>query len=124
MVESSGWTNKKNEKLDQGKYGYVVWFTKGTYNDIAKKASQWDARYIALLKKLNFDTPEDATSSAIAYLNHRNTLYWNQWEVLGQKYTNPEDMYVNLYNASGAKNQQLARKNWQNVVKSIQNSSR
>lgn len=119
MVESSGWTNKTNQFNDQGKYWYLVWFTKWTYNDVAKKASQGDARYVALLKKLKFDTPENATSAAIAYLNHRNTLYWNKGEVLGQKYTNPEDMYVNLYNATTWINQQLARKNWRNVANSI-----
>lgn len=122
LVESSGWTNKKNEKLDQGKYGYVVWFTKGTYNDILKKASEWDARYKDLLSKMNFDTPEAAQQSAIHYFNFRNTLYWDWWKVMGKKYTNPEDIYTNLYNASSPASRLAARKNWQNVVRALEKS--
>jgi hypothetical protein len=115
-LESSNWTNKTNQFNDQWKYGYLVWFTKSTYKGIADAAAKWDARYTSLLKKLNFDTPENATNSAIAYINHKNTKYGSNGQVLGTHYNNPKDMYVNLYNASGKKWQQLASQNWDKEV--------
>ena len=120
MVESSGWKNKTNQFNDQWKYWYVVWFTKWTYNWIAKRASQWDTRYIDLLNKLNFDTPETAKQSAIEYMNFRNILFDKNWRAVGTKYSSPEDIYVNLYNASGTQGKKAARKNWKNVIKTVQ----
>ena len=67
--ESSNGKDKKNEKYDQGKYGYLVGFTKDTYKDIVEKAKT-QKRYKNLLKNIKFDTPEQAIRSATAYANH------------------------------------------------------
>ena len=120
MAESSEWANKTNKDLDQGEYWYVVGFTKWTYNDIKKMASKWDARYKELLSKLNFDTPDKARQSALAYFNFRNTLYNDQGQAIGKKYNNSWDAYVNLYNASWT-DKLLARKNWDNVIAAVKN---
>lgn len=67
--ESSNGTNMKHEAYNQGKYGYLVGFTKGTYQDI-ERMSKTSLRYRNLLAKLNFDTPEGAIRSGVAYANH------------------------------------------------------
>lgn len=67
--ESSNGLDKRHEKLSHGKYGYLVGFTKGTYDDIVRQASTSE-RYKNLLAKLSFDTPEEAIKSAAVYANH------------------------------------------------------
>lgn len=64
--ESSNGKDKRNEKYDQGKYGWLVGFTKGTYADIKEKAKTSE-RYKNLYAQMKFDTPEQARASAEAY---------------------------------------------------------
>jgi len=67
--ESSNGLDKRHENLSHGKFGYLVGFTKPTYEDIVKQAKTSE-RYKNLLAKLNFDTPEAAIKSAAAFANH------------------------------------------------------
>ncbi len=65
--ESTDGTNDKNRKGDQGKYGWLVGFTKDTYKNIENKAKTSE-KWTNLLKSIpGFDTPEDAIRSALIY---------------------------------------------------------
>lgn len=96
---------------DQGRHGWVVGFTIPTYKDIKQKADSGDWRYIELLSKLNFDTSEAAGISAIELMKFKNVRWDANKNIVGYKYDNLEDLYVNGYNASGSGKPQ-ARKNW------------
>jgi len=67
--ESSNGIDKRHENLSHGKFGYLIGFTKGTYDDIVRQAKTSE-RYRNLLAKLAFDTPEEAIKSAAVYANH------------------------------------------------------
>lgn len=65
--ESSDGTDDSNRKYDQGKYGWIVGFTKPTYANIVNKAKTMK-KYRNLLDSMSgFDTPEDAMKSALVY---------------------------------------------------------
>jgi hypothetical protein len=65
--ESSDGTDPSNRKYDQGKYGWLVGFTKPTYKNIVEKAKT-QKKYKNLLDSMaGFDTPEDAIKSALVY---------------------------------------------------------
>lgn len=67
MQESSDGTDDSNRKNDQGKYGWLVGFTKPTYANIVNKAKTMK-KYKNLLDSMSgFDTPEDAIKSALIY---------------------------------------------------------
>lgn len=119
QAESSGGANRKNEFNDAGKFGWTVGFTKGTYNGIVAKAKAGDQRYIDLLKKIDLDTEEGAKQSAVEYANFKNTLFDNKGNPIGKKYTDPIDIYVNIYNASGNRN--TAKNNFLKYYNNINN---
>lgn len=65
--ESSNGKNQLNRQGDQGKYGWLVGFTKDTYDEIkskSKTSTKWKNLYDSLA---GFDTPEDAMKSALIY---------------------------------------------------------
>ena len=64
--ESTSGKNDVNREYGQGKYGWVVGFTKSTYNDFKKRA-ETSQKAKALFDKLKFDTPEQAMESAMEY---------------------------------------------------------
>lgn len=65
--ESSNGTDDRNRKYDQGKYGWLVGFTKPTYQNIVEKAKT-QKKYRNLLSSMSgFDTPENAIKSALVY---------------------------------------------------------
>ena len=111
-AESSGGADRRNEKLDAGKFGWLVGFTKGTYNDIVKKAKT-DKRYKELLPKIDLDTREGAINSAFEFMKFLNNRYNEKGEIIGQEYNNWIDIYANLYNASGSTSQEAAKKNFE-----------
>lgn len=97
-----------------GKFGWVVGFTVGTRDDIEKMAKEGDIRYQKLLKKLNFDTEENAIKSALEYWKFRNTAHDKSGKPIGNKYEDIEEAYVNIYNASdvASGDRAKARENW------------
>lgn len=107
-VESSGGTDDRNRELDAGKYGWLVGFTKGTYNDIVRLAKT-DKRYKELLSKIDLDTEEGAKNSAVEYMKVLNNRYDIKGNIIGQEYDNWDDVYLKLYNATGNKE---VEKNW------------
>lgn len=102
--ESSTGTNDKYRKDDAGKYGWVVGFTKGTYNDILNKAKT-SQKYKNLKSSLpGFDTPEDAIKSALIYSNFLMRDHTKEQTTGKREYKNitATELYK-LYNGGGSK---------------------
>lgn len=65
--ESSNGNDDRNRKLDAGKYGWLVGFTKSTLKEIEDKSNS-SQKWLNLKNSISgFDTPEDAIKSALVY---------------------------------------------------------
>ncbi len=116
-AESNSWANTQNKNSDAGKFWYIVWFTKPTYNWIVQKANQGDKRYQNLLKQIDLNSsPQAAINSAVNYINFRNNIFDANWNVVWKRYNNPEDMYLKLYNGTWSK---AAQNNWRRATSTI-----
>lgn len=101
--ESSNGTDDKHRKEDAGKYGWVVGFTKGTFNDINNKAKT-SLKYKNLKNSLpGFDTPEDAIKSALVYSNFLMRDHTKEQKTGKREYKNitATELYK-MYNGGGS----------------------
>jgi hypothetical protein len=85
--ESSSGQNESNRKNDQGEYGWLVGFTKDTFAGIQKQAETQE-KYKNILKQLNFDTPDNAMKSALAYSNFLLRDHTKEQETGKREYKN------------------------------------
>lgn len=101
--ESSGGTNDQNRNSDHGNYGWVVGFTKPTYQNIVKKA-ETSQKYKNLISSMpGFDTPEDAIRSALIYSTFLLRDHTKEQTTGKREYKkiNAAELYK-LYNGNGS----------------------
>lgn len=101
--ESSNGTNDEHRDADQGKYGWLVGFTKPTFADIQAKAKT-SQKYKNLIASLpGFDTPEDAMKSALIYSNFLLRDHTKEQKTGKREYKNitATELYK-LYNGGGS----------------------
>lgn len=115
--------DSENKYGDVSKFGWVVGFTiptmesiiEGAKREMSDKRQNIGRPNSELLKKLNFDTKENAINSALEYWKFKNQYYDANSFPIGTKYEDIEEAYTNIYNASDINNgdREQARKNWQ-----------
>ena len=101
--ESSNGTDDRNRKYDQGKYGWLVGFTKPTYQNIVEKAKT-QKKYRNLLSSMSgFDTPENAVKSALVYSQFLLRDHTKEQETGKREWKNitATELYK-LYNGGGS----------------------
>lgn len=112
--ESSGGTNDTFRTTNQGKYGWLVGFTKKTYDGILAKASGTfkgadgktqpaQRRYKNLLSQLDFSTPATAIKSGLAYASFLDRNFALEAKTGNKEYQmlSPDALYKK-YNAEPA----------------------
>lgn len=101
--ESSNGTNDEHRDADEGRYGWIVGFTKPTYKDIVNKAktSQKYRNLLALMP--GFDTPDNAIKSALIYSNFLLRDHTKEQTTGKREYKkiNAAELYK-LYNGNGS----------------------
>lgn len=114
-IESASGTpavfSKERQKLaqapnaydDWGKYGWVYGITIPTVQGFINKANKGDKRYQELVKKINTDTMENAGQSAYEIWKFKNQAHDESGTVVGPKFTDLRESYLNVYNASDNK---------------------
>ena len=103
--ESSDGTNDTNRNADYGKYGWLVGFTKPTYQaiaDQAKKSTKWK-RLKDSIDAAGFDTPERAMRSAMLYSEYRLRDHTKEQKTGEREYKNINATQLyKLYNGGGS----------------------